>query len=324
MSSYSSVQKLLHRIVLGHPFIVKSLFEFEKTLFKSKAELVNDNRHAFITGLPRSGTTALLNYLYNTNQFASLTYGDMPFVMAPNLFAKNNKRYGNIVFKERLHKDGLYYDLGTPEAFDEVIFQNFDETEINEVLPAFLSLVTAKYRKKRYLSKNNCNYSRLILIQSLFPNALIFLAFRDPLQQAASLLRQHISFCTLQKNDPFILEYMNFLGHKEFGLGYISWNRPIKHLNPQELDHWLEQWLLFYKSILEGYSNYKNVKLVCYEKLCGDKFYFQNLLNEADLSCDIERVFFNLSHSSIDFPFDDQLWRECLSLYEHLTSLSLK
>ena len=46
----------------------------------------------FITGLPRSGITSLLNFLFSLDEYGSLTYNNMPFILSPNfskLFHKN-------------------------------------------------------------------------------------------------------------------------------------------------------------------------------------------------------------------------------------------
>ena len=84
MNNYNFIERKLHDLVLGNKFINKSLFELEKTIFKFK-DLRNEY-HIFITGLPRSGTTILLNYIYQTNYFSSFKYSDMPFILSPNLF----------------------------------------------------------------------------------------------------------------------------------------------------------------------------------------------------------------------------------------------
>ena len=71
MQDYSFLQKLLHDIILGNKIIQKSLFEIEKKIYSKKFNnKIKENKHLFITGLPRSGTTALLNFFYQTNQFA--------------------------------------------------------------------------------------------------------------------------------------------------------------------------------------------------------------------------------------------------------------
>ena len=83
MHNYSKIQKFLHDFVLSKKFINKSLFEIEKIIFL-KNKQIKDQSHIFITSLPRSGTTSLLNFLYYSNQYSSLTYRNMPFVLSPN------------------------------------------------------------------------------------------------------------------------------------------------------------------------------------------------------------------------------------------------
>ncbi len=84
MQNYSNFQKFLHDLVLGNQIINKSIFEVEKILYLKKNE-IKINSHVFITALPRSGTTSLLNFLYSSNDYASLTYRYMPFILSPNL-----------------------------------------------------------------------------------------------------------------------------------------------------------------------------------------------------------------------------------------------
>ena len=59
-------------------------------LFKNEQNL--EKNHIFITGMPRSGSTVLLYYLYQSELFASLTYRDMPFVISPKLNFFNKKK----------------------------------------------------------------------------------------------------------------------------------------------------------------------------------------------------------------------------------------
>ena len=62
MQNYSFIQKLLHDLVLSHKFINKSLFEIEKLIYLKKKDIIN-NSHIFITGLPRSGTSMMMQIL---------------------------------------------------------------------------------------------------------------------------------------------------------------------------------------------------------------------------------------------------------------------
>ena len=84
MLNYSKIQQFLHDIVLKNSFINKSLFEIEKIVF-SKKKNIKYETHIFITGLPRSGTTSILNFFYSLKEFGSLTYKNMPFILSPNL-----------------------------------------------------------------------------------------------------------------------------------------------------------------------------------------------------------------------------------------------
>ena len=63
--------------------------------------------------MARSGSTILLNSIYKTDIFASLTYADMPFVLAPNLWSKISliRSKSNLMLKEGRIKMGLKYLL---------------------------------------------------------------------------------------------------------------------------------------------------------------------------------------------------------------------
>ena len=99
------------------------------------------------------------------------------------------------------------------------------------------------------MSKNNLNYKRINLINSIFPNSIFLIPIREPLQHANSLIKQHIHFSKLKKNDNFIKLYMNYLGHNEFGLCHKPWNDSINFHNFNKIDYWLEQWFCFIETL---------------------------------------------------------------------------
>ena len=268
MQNYSRIQKFLHGFVLSKKFINKSLFELEKIIYLKNIEIKNQS-HIFITGLPRSGTTSLLNFIYSSNQYASLTYRSIPFVFSPNFSKLFHKK--DISKKERLHGDGITYDINSPEAFDEVFF-NTDEGFIKNELVNYLQLICLSENKIKYLSKNNLNFNRIDLITKLLPNCNFLIPIREPLQHAYSLLKQHLHFSQLQKEDDFIRQYMNYLGHNEFGLNHKPWNNPINYQDLNKIDYWLEQWCLFYKNILNQYQSYTNCHFVVYEELTNANY----------------------------------------------------
>lgn len=322
MQNYSFLQKQLHHLVLGNKLIKKSLFEIEKIFFVKQLADIRNQHHVFITGLPRSGTTILLEFLYQGKEFASLTYRDMPFVLAPNLFCKISKK-GNIKSQERIHQDGIHFDLNSPEAFDDIFFQTFTDEEIKDNLEIFISLVLQRYRKQRYLSKNNNNYKRIKLIHSVFPNALIFITYRDPIQHAYSLLKQHRRFCEIQKKNKFVLKYMNFLGHNEFGLNYKSWHLPEEYNDPFTLNHWLEQWHLFYQNIITDITKNKNVILISYEKLCNNTELTKNLVLKLNLNQNEYKNYFKLSQQNVKERCDEHLLMKCNKSQDLLNRIGL-
>ena len=91
MQNYSNIQKFLHDFVLSKKIINKSLFELEKIIYLKNKDIKNQS-HVFITGLPRSGTTSLLNFLFSSDEYASLTYNNMPFILSPHF----SKLFNNI------------------------------------------------------------------------------------------------------------------------------------------------------------------------------------------------------------------------------------
>ena len=294
MKNYSYIQRFLHDFILSKKLINKSLFELEKIFFlKKKDKDIKNQSHIFITGLPRSGTTSLLNYLFLSNKYASLTYKNMPFVLSPNLSKLYNEK--DIPKKERLHGDGIKFDNNSPEAFDEIFFKNDEEFVRNELVN-FIQLILIGNNKKKYLSKNNLNYQRIDLISSILPNSIFLIPIREPLQHANSLLNQHLNFIKLQKEDDFIIRYMNYLGHNEFGLNHKSWNIPVNYHDIGKIDYWLEQWYLFYKNIINKYKFHKNCYFIFYEKLININ-YLKRLLEELKLD-NLENIDLNYFKNS--------------------------
>ena len=268
MQNYSGLQKFLHDFVLSKKFINKSLFELEKIIYLKNKDLKKQS-HIFISSLPRSGTTILLNFLFSSNEYASLIYKNMPFILSPNLSKLFNK--SNIPKKERLHGDGITFDINSPEALDEIFFNN-DEKFVKNELVNYIQLILLSENKDKYLSKNNFNYKRIDLIHSILPNSIFLIPIREPLQHAYSLLNTHLHFRKLQQKNDFIRRYMNYLGHNEFGLNHIPWNNPINFEDNNDINYWLEQWTLFYQNILDKYLSSNNCFFIIYEKLINPDY----------------------------------------------------
>ena len=75
MNNYSALHRFLHRSVLSSQLMREIMFDVEQSIFLKKDDNFDDD-HVFVAGLARSGTTILLNAIYQSDQFASLTYDD--------------------------------------------------------------------------------------------------------------------------------------------------------------------------------------------------------------------------------------------------------
>jgi hypothetical protein len=83
-------------------------------------------------------------------------------------------------------------------------------------------------------------------------------------------MQMHKNFCAQQGNDPFIEDYMNWLGHHEFGLNQkpFKFHDQIPEGNKNELDYWLLSWIDYYDyaSLIADHNTY----FICYETYCLD------------------------------------------------------
>ena len=323
MNNYSWLEQKLHQFALSSQFMREVTFDFETTNIASLSETEN---HIFITGLARAGTTILLNALYESNIFGSLSYADMPFILAPNLWSKVSFIKRDLHLTERAHGDGIKVSAESPEAFEEVFWKTFAEeeyVELEDKFRVYVGNIIRKCNKERYLSKNNQNIKRIELISSIFPQSKILIPFRNPIQHSYSLLTQHKKFIEEAKNDNFISKYMKWIGHTEFGPHYIPiHNKHLENGNDLDINHWIEQWYLFYKKVFKLLINKQNVHLVSYEKLCLDKDYWLQIqkLVKIDKAYDFE---FKESIKDIPEKIDTALKEKAMSLYFDLNCLNL-
>ncbi|EAR15333.1 MULTISPECIES: sulfotransferase [Robiginitalea] len=280
MSSYSASEKALHKFYLSNYFISRSSLEVEQILFGNKIKDLQVEAYVFISGLARSGTTALMRTLFATGEYASLQYSNMPILLSPNLWKKKLK----LESRERAHGDGIKIDGNSPEEFDEYFWKAFlkdsyisDALEVHEVpgdilekYQEYVKLICHSKGKKKYISKNNNNILRLDSLLEL-PNSRVIVLFRDPLSHAASLLKLHKSFSESQGEDPFELDYFNYLGHHEFGLGHKpfllreAFMEEAAAYPKDTLDYWVFSWINYYEYLLSHLK--ESIHLIAFEDL---------------------------------------------------------
>ena len=267
--------------------ILKNLF-----IYRKKIRDISKNRHVFINGLPRSGSTILMRSIFDTKEFSALTYRDMPFIVSPNIWNKVSKKFKKQKGIERLHGDNILIDLDSPEQLEEAFWklktgkQYIKQNEIKsysvskeamEDYIEFINLVLIKYNKEKYLTKNNNNILRLSSIRDNFPNSLILIPFRDPINQSYSLMNQHILFSKIQKKNNFTKKYMSFLAHHEFGLiqkpFLFDEAKEKKYFDKENINYWLEQWIYVYKNLSKNeFINSQNIIFICYEDIIKNPF----------------------------------------------------
>lgn len=296
-SNYSFIDRALHRLAFSAPSVQKMLGELESDYLGRRLDAVESRDEVFITGLPRAGTTLLLELLYGTGAFRSFTYRDMPFILAPVLWSRLSRSFrkqGSRI--ERAHGDGMEVSFDSPEAFEEVIWLAYLKGRY--VKPARLATIstdalTEEFRTAirttvrklllmpgrngaslRYLSKNNANISRLDALVDLFPSATVLVVFREPAAHVKSLATQHRRFLQMHAEDSFSKQYMEWIGHYEFGgncrpIDFEGWLDD--EARPFRIDEafWLRYWNAAYAFAL----NYRkgNVLFVDFDRLLQDQ-----------------------------------------------------
>tara|TARA_B100000989_G_scaffold9812_1_gene6612 strand:+ start:3396 stop:4415 length:1020 start_codon:yes stop_codon:yes gene_type:complete len=331
---FNFFEKGIINFLLYFPFFNRVVFDFEKVFFKKNFNL---DKKVFIFGLPRSGTSILLNKIYETNTFASLTYENMPFVMSPliwrkisKIFIKKNKK------SERMHGDRIKIDNKSPEAFDEVFWLTFEKKNFivsdilkvhnisNETLEdyeKYVEMVCQSYNKKKYISKNNNNILRINKLLSLSGDNLFIIMYRDPLNHIHSLKKQFFNFLDLHKNNFFYQNYFNYLGHYEFGLTH----KHYEFLTNKSQDYkdnffWLSKWKDTYL-YLKKFSH-SNIFFLSYEDFCKNPHhFFKSFLDDYEINKirtdDIENHNVSFKNENLSEK-ETKILEDCNKIYDNL------
>ncbi len=291
-SDYSALDRLVHRVAFGTYAAQVSLADLEDQVFAKRLARCSSDRPVFITALPRAGTTLLLECCAKMPEFASHCYRDMPFVLIPCLwswFSSAFRKSGEL--RERTHGDGMLINFDSPEALEEVLWKSFwrrhylrdrivpwqndDNDEFNNFFRSHMRKIILLRRPDtstaRYVSKNNLNIARATMLRRIFPNSIIVVPFRHPVQHAASLLQQHRNFLRIHQEDHFACEYMRAIGHYDFGknlcpVDFDGWFDRRESQDLESLAFWLEYWVVSYRHLLS--ENAELLNFFCYEELC--------------------------------------------------------
>ena len=350
-SEYSAMDRLLHRAAFASVPLQVALSGLEDRLYRRRLDHSAMERPVFIAGLPRSGTTLVLELCYQTGEFATHTYRQMPFVLTPLFWESFSKRFQKKTeARERAHGDGMLVSTDSPEALEEIVWmafwrQHYEPTairpwpgnaEVDRFTPylrrhmaKIVALSGSNTPHLRYLSKNNLNIARISWLLRVFPDARIVVPFREPRQHAASLLRQHGNFLAQQRQDSFILDYMRAIGHFDFGLNlrpvdFDGWLENARQHDPETLGFWLAYWAAAYRALLREAED-PRVQLLDFDALCSAPDTglqalagFLDLAMPDKLLVQATRLRVAETHALEQSGVAPTLLREVLGLYESL------
>jgi hypothetical protein len=359
-SSYNLVERGLHYLAFSSPIIQKVLADIENDLFKRELEAVESSNEVFITGLPRAGTTLMLELLYATSEFRTYTYRDMPFILSPLLWNRLSGMFRKAGKKqERAHGDGVEISFDSPEAFDEVVWLTYMgdkivrrntlspvsadditdecETEIRNSVRKVLALgqhAGHDFNELRYLSKNNANISRIDALRRLFPSSTVLVVFRHPLAHVSSLVAQHEGFLDKHRDDVFSKRYMKWIGHYEFGENFkpINFAGGLDAVNtPIQADaaFWLSYWNAAYAWAMKYKAD--NVHFVDFDRLLEDGAAYLGAiarsvgLKRADALVDEGKRLRSPTTRPMEHDrFPPQIWNQAQDVHRQLQSLAIQ
>ncbi len=336
--AYTPIERLLHRLALNNQALSRALFRREVR----RGPKVVPQPYLIVSGLARAGTTALTKMLSARGRFESLRYSHMPFLMSPRLWSKIN-RSGKGEERERSHGDGVTFGLNSVEALEEYFWRTqmrdayiSEEALLRHQVPAevyanysaYRQLIVSDERPGMYLAKNNNFLLRYASVRGWDPDFHFICLFRKPLDHASSLLNVHRRFTEQQLTDPFVLEYMNWLGHHEFGLGYRPFSfgevAELRYPNTNTVDHWLESWLRYYEQAIL-FVNDERTYFIAHDQVAEDG---ARVLSRLSRLTGVEIDATDVTPYVARTPYsaegvDEGLLSTCNALYDRLNTYSI-
>ncbi|MGD9382215.1 MAG: sulfotransferase [Candidatus Thorarchaeota archaeon] len=290
------IAKLAHQF----PSLANAMHRTESIYLRTRLKAYSVDRPIYVTGMARAGTTITLEMLSRHPNMATHRYLHMVLPYTPHfiqLAAKVLPLMKSPV--ERLHKDRMLVTRDSPEAVEEILWQRFfssivDESQSNILdsstrHPEFEGFYREHIRKllfdqnaTRYAAKNNYNVSRMEYLQRLFPDVRFIIVVRNPFDHIASLAKQDIILRNLEYADPRLLDWTKIIGHREFGSARICINLGSSETVEKIRKLWtspetyVQGWAIYWNAVyayvhdmLESNPNLADASIVFrYEDLC--------------------------------------------------------
>jgi hypothetical protein len=225
------------------PLFVK-LGQLESRFLASRIAAIAIDRPIYILGLPRAGTTISAQMLSEHPDVTTHRYSDFVLPYAPwwwnRLFPKLpiNALRSPV---ERVNRDRLHVTRDSSEGVEEMIWLRFfcqlhdpnrsnvlDDSTLNPDFELFFKdhirkLLLVRGRS-RYVSKNNPCVTRMRYVRRIFPDARFLLYVRNPIDHAASVVKQDRLFAALARDDQRLVRMNRMTGFHEFGPNFVPVN----------------------------------------------------------------------------------------------------
>ena len=267
------MSRLLRPVLLGP--LAGPLHGLERRRFLPSAPPA-EGSHVFLTGMPRAGVTGLLHDLHASGAFASLGLADLPYAVAPNLL---------------MPRKG-----GAAASVDEVFWATFDagayirpdhlapHRPTPEVMARYVDwirLILSARGGTRYLAAGSNTLLRLVPLARALPRSTILILFRDPFEQAQSLLEAHLAHRADGAAARAVALASGNLGygaaHRPFRFGAAAKGEPVTP------DYWLARWCDAYEAALPAESAHMNVAFVPVETLASDPVAWRKVAHRLEL-----------------------------------------
>lgn len=190
------MQRLI-RIILPEILL---LFKFVEIIFLSKTKINRNVKPIFIIGSPRSGSTLIyqiltsyfeLNYITNFISYfyhSLITGFKIQDLILKKDYKSNFKSYkGKTEGLKGPHEAGKFWRRWFPKNTDYVDNNYIKQRNFKSLLKTVSFL--DGYINKPVIFKNTVNSLRLKVLNYLFPNSLIIICRRDPVQISYSILK---------------------------------------------------------------------------------------------------------------------------------------
>lgn len=205
------------------PGVFLALADLEDRMHARRLSAMAPVPPIYVTGLARSGTTALIHMLGRHPDVCTHSAPDFPGIFTPIFWSRLLPRVARLDAPpaERVHNDGIMVDAKSPDAVEEVLWlaaRGTYDSAFGTLLGNHQKKIRLIRDRARYAAKANGHLGRLKHVLRLFPAARIIIPVRHPVPHVASLIRQHANFSAIQKADTRARRAMRRLGHFEFGL----------------------------------------------------------------------------------------------------------